>query len=1448
MSRILNRIFDQLTDVRSEADRPLLDRFLGARDEAAFAELVRRYGPVVWGVCRRRLAHRQDAEDAFQATFLVLLRRAAHLRGDAPLGPWLYQVAVLTARNLSRGNRRRTVVAAPLECEVPGPAGEPSADGLDLDTALLALPERDRVAVVLCHLQGLTRREAAERLGCPEGTLSARLTRAMRRLRARFGDGTTAGLAAAAVTVPVHLASATVRVATVFATSELTAAGVSPAVVGLTDGVLRVLRVKRTMAAVALVVLTVGAAVAVGVIGRASAVARADEPNEVQRPPRSPAELQGREEQGEEPKGEKPNAGEKGKEDGSGGATDPNEEWTYTVTRKGKPVAGVRVGFATYDYTEPRNPKTGAFTFATSDHTGEARLKATGSPPGVHALARDPDGRGGYGSLHNGTRYPATLELHDNTELTGRILDTSEKPIPGLALKPVALGPESFARYGGQFVTVAETPDWFWTKFPPKLAADGSFTVPDVPAGHSVGVLFESPGFGSGQLWVLPGTPTTVKLQKSGSIRVKFIAPEGTKPGVVRLSARRTTTADLIESTRHAEAKDGSATLTGLPPGEYELSFPYQRADHYPRAVPPVTVKSGETSELTVMLEPAAKVVAKLVDSKMGKGIPGAKLYVTVVGANPRFSSPAPPVATADADGRIELPVPAGMVQATPQSITGYAALPIGGSNPFNQSSTEPFPVAPGKTHDFGTFTFAKTVELKGVVLGDDDKPVAGAEVRVGYSGSNFGKVSGRTDAEGRFTVRELNPEGGIVGLTAGKGDAVTIAPVAVDPGKPEGEPRLVISAKHAARVKVRAVDRAGLPIEGAEVMLMHSVRYLALGGGIIGTGSGAKVGATGADGWFASAALQPGDRYTATVTAPDRGSVTTEEWLAGPGATHDFGAVVLIRGDMTVGGRVTDGAGRPVAGAVVFDQADGPKPTETRTGADGRFMLTGLYEGPVFVSVRADGFRFTSVATESGGKPVAVVLRRETDPPAPAPTVSDAQRAATEKLARHLLGALWQNRVAANDNGRSTLRAMARLDVATARKWRDEEKARTGGKVDLMTDLEAVAREDNLLATAKGDADEAVALLKSRTGIDGFRAVCDLCGELLPVAPEQALRVAEEAVVRARGIEQAERTWALAQAGELVYRAGKPAVGRKLIEEAAKLAEPLGTAELDGYRRGMVASRVALYDPAACRKIIDPIKDAREFNRHLAQACVRAAEHDLATAKKWFGEFRPDNSFSKPTARQLVAYRLARTKPDEAIEIARGIEDRTVRATTLAGLALRLKDRARAEKLFHPVMDEILLEPNGYYNGGGGGTSAIVLFRAKQFGHPDLAGLRDKVLAARAPRISNYGPDAEYQFALALGLTDPDTARPILARALPESARAKREGLPQREALVALVVCDPDGAKAAVDGLLARVVAAKKGYDHTGLDTLAALLSRPDRLAETALGSGRLLSDFGEE
>jgi RNA polymerase sigma factor (sigma-70 family) len=269
-------------------DGHLLGRFLAGRDEAAFAELVRRYARVVWGTCRRALPHLADAEDAFQAAFLVLVRRATRAAAHPALGPWLHRVAFLTARNLARANRRRAAVAGPLPRDVPAPDPTDQADArLDLDAALSSLSERHRTAVVLCHLQGLSRKEAADRLGCAEGTLSATLAAALKKLRARLAGRDPLAALAAAVAVPPGLSAATARTAAIYTTSALRTAGVSPAVAGLTEGVLRMFWVKKLTAGCTAAALVAGGLFA-GLAVRSGGAAQATAP--LAAAPQAPAE------------------------------------------------------------------------------------------------------------------------------------------------------------------------------------------------------------------------------------------------------------------------------------------------------------------------------------------------------------------------------------------------------------------------------------------------------------------------------------------------------------------------------------------------------------------------------------------------------------------------------------------------------------------------------------------------------------------------------------------------------------------------------------------------------------------------------------------------------------------------------------------------------------------------------------------------------------------------------------------------------------------------------------------------------------------------------------------------------------------------------------------------------------------------------------------------------
>jgi RNA polymerase sigma factor (sigma-70 family) len=174
-------------------DAQLLERFLRKHDEAAFELLMRRHGPLVFGVCRRVLQHTEDAEDAFQATFLLLASKAGTISRQESVGGWLYTVAYRIALRAKRKLAQRTHRRRPLE-DVPD--NEPGSDPVDrmacrelgqlLDFELSRIPEKFRAAFLLCHAEGKTCMEAAQYLGCPCGTLQSRVARARERLRARM--------------------------------------------------------------------------------------------------------------------------------------------------------------------------------------------------------------------------------------------------------------------------------------------------------------------------------------------------------------------------------------------------------------------------------------------------------------------------------------------------------------------------------------------------------------------------------------------------------------------------------------------------------------------------------------------------------------------------------------------------------------------------------------------------------------------------------------------------------------------------------------------------------------------------------------------------------------------------------------------------------------------------------------------------------------------------------------------------------------------------------------------------------------------------------------------------------------------------------------------------------------------------------------------------------------
>src|SRR6266849_5911851 len=240
-------------------DGQLLASFIEQKDEAAFEALVHRHSPMVFGVCRRVVGNHHDAEDAFQATFLVLARKASSVRPRERVANWLYGVALRTAMKAKamtakRRGREKQVT------EMPESESVQQDQWSDLqpliDQELNGLPENYRLPILLCDLEGKSIKEATQQLGWPQGTLAGRLARGRKMLAKRLANrGVVLSVGALAVVVaqnvasagvPTSLMSSTVKAAAMIAAGQATVAGVVPAnVAALMEGVLKAMLLSK---------------------------------------------------------------------------------------------------------------------------------------------------------------------------------------------------------------------------------------------------------------------------------------------------------------------------------------------------------------------------------------------------------------------------------------------------------------------------------------------------------------------------------------------------------------------------------------------------------------------------------------------------------------------------------------------------------------------------------------------------------------------------------------------------------------------------------------------------------------------------------------------------------------------------------------------------------------------------------------------------------------------------------------------------------------------------------------------------------------------------------------------------------------------------------------------------------------------------------------------------
>jgi RNA polymerase sigma factor (sigma-70 family) len=974
-------------------DGDLLARFIAGPEpasEAAFAALVDRHGPMVFQVCRRVLGDASDADDAAQATFLVLARRARAIRRSESVASWLFGVALRVAHRARDAaarrrahERRRAEMATWVTSE---DSGGSEADWTALYEELDRLPESLRGPLVLCYLEGMTHEQAAGRLRVAERTLRRHLERGRERLRARLtrrglapalgllGVGPT-GAAGRAAEPPAAWAAKTVRAAVEIASGRAATAGASAAALTLAEEALRaMIHAKLRMASLALA--TAG-------LSGLGLIALAQVPERVRVPVPSPSvaaavapsppisDLA----KASRPKGLRPGearevAGVLSDPEGrplaradvvvriepSAASGKERPPARFEVLKSGPdgrfscpiPAGWVKVFLA----ARARGHAVAIWESGVSDEMrpSELKLKAARQTP-FDAILVDGEGRPIAGAELRVERFetaPVVVEEGAGQRTVAVCYqNVPEAGLPGTPLEGLfsartdpagrftflALPPE-----GGMRLAVRDRGGRLWRVLTEDVAGSPELIYQGfVPlAGQGIRRLTAAPA-----ARIVGRVTTRLPDVSVGGLTVDLQStrqPKPTSPGPHRDQGARTVT----------EA-DGRFRIEGLEPGTVNVclgAHPGETPWTY-RAAQDVELRLGETTEVGIELIEGVRVSGRVVDGKTGRPIAGARVahYGPI---RPRSGAATFSVETDD-EGVYHLRLPPGesyfYMFGMPE---GYVRSPSAGQ----PSRTVEIPAG---AQEFGVppIELVPGVALSGRLLDVRGRPVPGATIVGVCAGAQCAfptgiTPAGTTDAEGRFRLAGQNhlvvPDEAstmqirladgrpfdVPVVAAADGAVTAVLPPEAGPDEPAPEgadpPRDVAPDELAGVV----IDEEGRPL--ASVLVDAWTWY---------PGNEAT---TGADGRFRIKGLSKDQGIEVQFT---KEGYTPRLFVAQP--TGQPGRVVRMDDDTYFEGKVTGPDGRPVAGALVRGNR-GPKRnpgvviatiwTETRTGADGRYRL----------------------------------------------------------------------------------------------------------------------------------------------------------------------------------------------------------------------------------------------------------------------------------------------------------------------------------------------------------------------------------------------------------------------------------------------------------------------------------------------------------------------------
>jgi RNA polymerase sigma factor (sigma-70 family) len=1020
-------------------DGQLLDHYLspdGRCSEMAFAALVERHGPMVLSVCRRLVSDAHFAEDAFQATFLVLARRARSVRNHDSLGGWLHRVARRVALRLRSTQARRKAREHPGNLEVAVQyANRAEHDELKsvIDHEIDRLAESHRLPVVLCCLEGISHEEAAQRLRWPLGTVKSRLARARKRLQERLiRKGFAPSLALAAVgtgeasaaAVPPALVDATAKAAAAVATGASLAAMVPASLSSLVREELSSMFATKLKLALGVPLAAVASAVLMGFVLAATANQKTETA------PASPAALPARDQP-------------KGKAEASALAAKLSATGTV-VDEAGRPIARARVILREWSVYRVRGMSQQAneklargeeeirdtLAETTTDDAGRFQFDEVPAPAFPHtpeagrsvypwdivALA---DGHGlTWMQLtpHN-ERTPITLKLGREKTIRGRIIEPGGKPVVGAQVKVHGIDP--IGRPVDNGLGTENRLNLIWSAFPlgATTDVDGRFTIRGIPR-EKVATLVVTQSQHERLVAFAATTETpqpenVMRIYRSGQpeeLRQPVYTGEFTLTAklanhvlkgrvVFEADGKPAAGATIIRNGSVVKAdENGRFRIDGLVEGKIELYASSDSSTAAPSATQIVMPETPAEIERTITLPRGMALSGRVVDATTGQGVPKALVDFDPAPDPNRARTLFALSRETGPDGTFRLVVPPGRgtvflrtyPNTFPQPEREHTGRPVDPKLSRAVSGTA------GQTVQVEDFKLAHGREITLLLVDPDGHPVAGAQVTVRDPNRMFDTTPSRSGTDGQCTLTGLSVEFStvvdIIATNRSLGATVEIPDAAsARAGKREIEVRLVPLVSLAGRV----LDETGKPIAGPVVHLYRVVSYPGASGRSFGAPI-ATLNEIKADGTYTFGDLIPGATYNTQVECSGYPNATSAHVTLKPGPPVRLDDYRLPIADQNVNGIVVDTRGKPLSGVSVSYQRTGrATPFYAPSGgvwfqdsdASGQFHLTSLPRGPVKLMVyrkqegayrQIEGIRYVDVS--SGQALVHIEMPDEND------------------------------------------------------------------------------------------------------------------------------------------------------------------------------------------------------------------------------------------------------------------------------------------------------------------------------------------------------------------------------------------------------------------------------------------------------------------------------------